>query len=156
MKNRRKNSFGFTLAEVVVTIAIVGAALMYFMYITLENNDRSREAYKMRFYKTLAREKMEEFLLARTSDDETIRTSVSKTGEFERAPGYYWEIEDNLPPPIEVPFQDETEAAQDTTDKTYKRYIVSVQLKIFFKDASGVEPLYTLNTMFQEKVDNEN
>jgi len=138
---------GFTLTEVIAALAIVGVALLYFSHISLENNEKALTAYRMRELKSVVREKIEEFLIARTSEEQH---NIKYSGEFETAPGLFWSISDHER--FEIPF-DETE--EDRQEKGYTRYLVRVQMRVFYKTMAGEKDAYNFSTMIQEVIEHE-
>lgn len=154
-KPKNRTARAFTLAEVVVSIAIVGIALLYFAAISTENMERAGEAYQKRLYRSLAQDKLEQYLVEVKNLDED-EANPETSGDFEFAPGYSWTITEDGE--FEVPFEedDEYEEEEEEEGKGYTRFLVRISLRIFFtpKDEEQKE-LYTLSTMYQKVVEDE-
>ncbi len=87
--NRRPSVCGFTLIEVMVSLAIIATALIPIFYLFSQTVDAEENS---RFYTVaplLANEKM-----AAVKSGLTSYRGVS-TGDFEAFPGYHWRLEVN-------------------------------------------------------------
>jgi len=153
-KLKNSSGHGFTLAEVVISIAIVGIALLYFATISTANMERAGEAYQKRLYRSLAQDKLEEYLIeVKYAEEEDADPETS--GNFENAPGYSWTITKDGE--FEVPFEDDDDTEEEEEEeKGYTRFLIRVSLHIFFTPLNeDQKQLYELSTMYQKVVEDE-
>jgi type II secretion system protein I len=82
---------GFTLLEVLIALAIIGATILSLQMICSRNIERADYANSKRMARMLARQKIEEIVLGLESDS---------SGEFEEYPGFSWKSEE-ISAPVE-------------------------------------------------------
>ncbi|RME78794.1 MAG: type II secretion system protein [Planctomycetota bacterium] len=85
MRRKGLKEQGFTLLEIIASLAILGIILGYLLYIQEESQDLALENHDARIARLLAKKKLEEILL------EGLQ-KIGQEGSFKDQPGIRWQV----------------------------------------------------------------